>query len=50
MLLVDCPWCDDSMVVDDAASGAGACETCGVTVEFAADPVTLPVVAIALAA
>ncbi len=49
MLLVACPWCDDSMVVDDAASGAVACETCGVTVALAADPVA-PVITMPLAA
>lgn len=50
MLVMDCPWCDDSMVVDDASAATGACATCGIVVEFAPDPVGAPIAALSLAA
>jgi hypothetical protein len=50
MLVVDCPWCDDSMIVDDATLATGACAACGVTVEVAPDPVSAPILQVALAA
>ena len=40
MLTVDCPWCEDRMVLDDAPMLVGTCETCGVCAEIAPDAAT----------
>ncbi len=45
MLIVDCPWCEDRMVLDDAPTAVGTCETCGISAdvsfEAAADAMPL---------
>lgn len=38
MLTTDCPCCDGTARVDDDLTVV-ACDGCGVTVEFAADPI-----------
>jgi hypothetical protein len=45
--MMDCPWCDDPIVVDAAADDV-ACDGCGVRVAFAPDPA--PVITLEIAA
>jgi ribosomal protein S27E len=44
MLTVDCPWCEDRMVLDDAPDTSMTCAACDVRVELAPDPVDGPLV------
>ena len=44
MLTVACPWCEDRMILDDAPTAVGTCESCGVRAEVAPDPTVEPVV------
>jgi ribosomal protein S27E len=37
MLTVDCPWCEDRMVLDDAPLTDATCAGCDVHVDLAAD-------------
>lgn len=43
MLIVECPWCEDRMVLDDAPMTGAACETCGIRADIAPDPATDPI-------
>jgi len=40
MFTVDCPWCEDRMVLDDAPMLVGTCEACGIRAEIAPDATT----------
>ena len=44
MLTVDCPWCEDRMVLDDAPTASATCAACEMRVDLAPDPVDEPLV------
>jgi hypothetical protein len=46
MPTIDCPWCTGPLMTDEALLVV-ACDDCGVSVEVAPDPVTLPLAAAA---
>lgn len=46
MLTIECPFCDGSLPTDTALAVV-ACDDCGVTLEFAPDPIALDILAAA---
>lgn len=42
MVTIECPWCAEPAHVEGSTQAQVACETCGIAVEIAPDPMRKP--------